>query len=204
MNYQYFHDLTFDVLYACIVILIFVILERGFYLSYLGLRAGRIARALEQVQMQTPGTELQTASTGLNPEELKAADPISRAVASYAALSVSTGVTRDRLEDYSSALFIGIDKKISARLWVLDTIITAAPLLGLLGTILGIMETFTALAQGGVSDPAEVSRGIGTALVATAIGIATALLGLIGHNVLNRRAHTLTEDFKSFLLRLTR
>jgi hypothetical protein len=41
------------------------------------------------------------------------------------------------------------------------------------------------------------------ALVATAIGIATALLGLLGHNILNRRAHLLTEDLKFFLLRLT-
>ena len=41
------------------------------------------------------------------------------------------------------------------------------------------------------------------ALVATAIGIATALLGLVGHNVLDRRAHALTDAFKSFLLRLS-
>jgi biopolymer transport protein ExbB len=95
-----------------------------------------------------------------------------------------------------------VDKKISARLWILDTIVTAAPLLGLLGTILGIMETFTALAQGGVSDPGEVSRGIGTALIATAIGIATALLGLFGNNVLNRYANALIEDFKSYVLRI--
>ena len=92
----------------------------------------------------------------------------------------------------------------SARLWILDTIVTAAPLLGLLGTIFGIMETFNALAGGGISDPAAVSRGIGTALIATAIGIATALLGLLGNNVLNRRAQVMTEDFKALLLSLTR
>jgi biopolymer transport protein ExbB len=65
------------------------------------------------------------------------------------------------------------------------------------------METFNALAAGGVSDPAAVSRGIGTALVATAIGIATALLGLLGNNVLNRRALVMAEDFKALLLALT-
>ena len=101
-------------------------------------------------------------------------------------------------------MFIGIDKKVSARLWILDTIVTAAPLLGLLGTIFGIMETFNALAAGGVSDPTAVSRGIGTALIATAVGIATALLGLLGNNVLNRRAQVMTEDFKALLLSLTR
>ena len=116
---------------------------------------------------------------------------------------MAQGANRERQEDFSSALFIGFDKKVSGRLWILDTIVTAAPLLGLLGTIFGIMETFNALAAGGVSDSAAVSRGIGTALIATAIGIATALLGLLGNNVLGRRAHVLTEDFKALLLSLT-
>jgi biopolymer transport protein ExbB len=72
-----------------------------------------------------------------------------------------------------------------------------------LGTILGIMETFTALSEGGVSDPGAVSRGIGTALTATAIGIATALYGLVGHNLLHRQAEHISEGFNGFLLRTT-
>jgi biopolymer transport protein ExbB len=192
MNFQLYHDLTFDVLYAGVAISVFVIVERALYLSYLAIRSGRLSRAV--------GSGAQAPSAIA---EIKARDPISRAVVRYAAFRSNNGVSRDDLEDYSSALFIEVDKKISARLWILDTIITAAPLLGLLGTILGIMQTFTALAQGGVSDPGEVSRGIGMALIATAVGIATALLGLLGHNILNRRAHLLTEDFKTFLLRLT-
>jgi biopolymer transport protein ExbB len=155
--------------------------------------------------LASPG--LQRLQTGAAPwgravSAAKWADAASRAVQRYAQL-LAEGASRERQEDYSSALFIGIDKKVSARLWILDTIVTAAPLLGLLGTIFGILETFNALAAGGVSDPAAVSRGIGTALVATAIGIATALLGLLGNNVLNRRAQVMTEDFKALLLSLT-
>jgi biopolymer transport protein ExbB len=190
MNYQLLHNVTFDVLYACIVLVIYVILERGSYLTYLSWRMSRLAKILDG---------------GADQEALAAVkwqDPASRAVQRYARL-IADGASRERQEDYSSALFIGLDKKVSARLWILDTIITAAPLLGLLGTIFGIMETFNALAAGGVSDPAAVSRGIGTALIATAVGIATALLGLVGNNVLNRRAHVMTEDFKGLLLRLT-
>jgi biopolymer transport protein ExbB len=193
MNYRLFHDVTFDVLYGCIIVLVYVILERTVYLSYLGWRMKRLAGIVDGA----------AAGAGEAVGALKWADPASRAVQRYARL-LGDGASRERQEDYSSALFIGIDKKVSARLWVLDTIVTAAPLLGLLGTIFGIMETFNALAAGGVSDPAAVSRGIGTALIATAVGIATALLGLAGNNVLNRRAHVMTEDFKALLLSLTR
>jgi biopolymer transport protein ExbB len=191
MNYELLHSVTFDVLYGCIGLLVFVILERGIYLSYLGLRMQRLATLLETQD-----------SAAQEMRSIAWADPASRAVVRYAEL-IAAGATRERQEDVSSALFIGLDKKVSGRLWILDTIVTAAPLLGLLGTIFGIMETFNALAAGGVSDSAAVSRGIGTALIATAIGIATALLGLIGNNVLSRRAHVLTEDFKALLLRLS-
>jgi biopolymer transport protein ExbB len=89
---------------------------------------------------------------------------------------------------------------VNARLWILDTVVTAAPLLGLLGTILGIMDTFSALSSGGISDPAAVSRGIAAALLATAIGIGTALYGLLGHNILHRYSDYLTDEFKGFIL----
>jgi biopolymer transport protein ExbB len=111
--------------------------------------------------------------------------------------------TRERLEDLSAALYLDVDAAIQARLWVLDTVVTAAPLLGLLGTILGIMDTFNALSAGGISDPAAVSRGIASALAATAIGIGTALYGLLGHNMLHRIADNLTESFKAIILRLS-
>jgi len=192
-NFERFHHFAFDALYACVAVAVFVIVERGLYFGYLSLRSLRIARVLER---EAPAAGARVL------DQLQGKDPISAAVGRYAKLQARAGVTRGESEDYSSALFIEVDKKISARLWILDTIVTAAPLLGLLGTILGIMETFTALAQGGVSDPGEVSRGIGTALVATAIGIATALLGLFGNNVLNRYANALIEDFKSYVLRI--
>ena len=192
MKYDLFHDITFDALYGCIAVLFFVILERGIYLSYLGWRMQQLAQMIDRTDK----------SVGHDIRAVKWADPASRALVRYAQI-MAQGANRERQEDYSSALFIGFDKKVSGRLWILDTIVTAAPLLGLLGTIFGIMETFNSLAAGGVSDSAAVSRGIGTALVATAIGIATALLGLLGNNVLSRRAHVLTEDFKALLLSLT-
>jgi biopolymer transport protein ExbB len=196
MNYPLLHSATFDVLYGCACVLVFVILERTLYLSYVTVRSARLTRELA-------GAESAAAPPATKSRKEGSGDPITRAVMRYLAVAGESGVTRGRLEDYSAALYIEVDKKISAGLWILEIIITAAPLLGLLGTILGIMQTFTALSQGGVSDPGEVSRGIGLALTATAVGIAVAVAGLVGHGLLNRRAQLLTETFKMLVLRLT-
>jgi biopolymer transport protein ExbB len=193
MNFPLFHDLAFDLIYVFAAILVFVIVERALYLAYVAFKVRAVGRSVRASDAARPPVL----------ERIMGRDPITQAVMRYTELAASNGVTRGQLEDFSAALYIDVDKKISARLWVLDTIITGAPLLGLLGTILGIMQTFTALSQGGISDPVEVSRGIGLALTATACGIATALLGLLGHNILNRRAQLLTEEFKFFVLRLT-
>lgn len=73
---------------------------------------------------------------------------------------------------------------------VLDTVITAAPLLGLLGTVTGMMATFGALgASGDVAAGANaIMGGIGEALIATACGLAIAIIGLIPYNILNARS----------------
>jgi len=103
MNYQRFHDLTFDVLYACIIVLVYVILERGSYLTYLSWRMNRLAKIIDG--STDHGAEALAA--------LKWKDPASRAVQRYARL-IADGASRERQEDYSSALFIGLDKNCSA------------------------------------------------------------------------------------------
>ena len=55
----------------------------------------------------------------------------------------------------------------------------------------------------GATDSGD-SRGISAALLATAIGIGTALFGLLGHNILHRISDVILEEFKSFLLLSTR
>ena len=105
-------------------------------------------------------------------------------------------------QDRADAAFIHAKDELGDRLWMLDTIVTAAPLMGLLGTIFGIVDTFLALSKSGMSDPAGVSAGIGTALYATALGISIALIGLFAFNFLSDRNERIGEHLKMLILRL--
>ena len=79
---------------------------------------------------------------------------------------------------------------------VLDTCITAAPLLGLLGTVTGMMNTFGALGAGTdiASNAGQITGGVAEALIATACGLAIAILALLPYNLLNARVEQIRHE----------
>lgn len=85
-----------------------------------------------------------------------------------------------------------IEKTLCRGLWVLETVVTAAPLMGLLGTITGMMQSFKIIGGSGLVAPTEVTSGVAQALIATALGLLIAIAALFGFNFFARmQSHAL-------------
>lgn len=67
----------------------------------------------------------------------------------------------------------------------IKVIATTAPLLGLLGTVMGIYEAFQVISQKGLSDPGQFASGISFALITTIVGLIVAIPHFVAHNYLS-------------------
>jgi len=95
-----------------------------------------------------------------------------------------------------------IEKSLGRWLWVLETVVTAAPLLGLLGTITGMIRAFRLFGNQGLVDPAGVTGGVAEALIATALGLSIALIALFAYNYFSYRQATIMDEMERLGTRL--
>lgn len=78
-------------------------------------------------------------------------------------------------------------KRMRRYMGVLDTMITVAPLLGIFGTVIGIIVSFDMLGASGIEDPRAVTSGIAQALITTAAGLGIAILSVFPYNYFNTK-----------------
>jgi len=90
-------------------------------------------------------------------------------------------------------------EKMKRSLAILDTIITLAPLLGILGTVTGIIGSFDLLGAAGLEDPKAVTGGIAQALITTAAGLAIAIVALLPYNALVRKVEKVTRHIEQLV-----
>jgi len=81
---------------------------------------------------------------------------------------------------------------------VLDTVITLSPLLGLLGTVTGMIGAFGIMAHAGLNQPTAITGGVTEALIATAAGLGVAIVALVPYNFFQRRAEALAETIERY------
>lgn len=92
----------------------------------------------------------------------------------------------------------GETPSLEANLAIIKTIINISPLLGLLGTIAGMISSFRAASQVGLSNPTQILGGISEALISTATGISLAVIGFVFHNYFANRVRKTIEDIEYF------
>ncbi len=87
-------------------------------------------------------------------------------------------------------------QRLKKHLWILGTVASSAPFIGLLGTVVGIIKSFESMAVAGTGGFAVVAAGISEALVATALGLGVAIIALIFYNYFQTRITTLNGLFR--------
>jgi biopolymer transport protein TolQ len=94
---------------------------------------------------------------------------------------------------------IGAERDIMARYlpW-LDTIGSVSPLLGLLGTVIGIMDAFIGIAAGGSGNISAVAPGVAEALITTVAGLVVAIPAVMAYNILVSRLGLFAGELEGF------
>jgi len=115
-----------------------------------------------------------------------------------------------RLEDHDFGAITNIlDKTVSEELGKLEhnvvflaTTANAAPFLGLLGTVVGVMDSFWSIGERGSASLTVVAPGIAEALLATIVGLAAAIPAVIGYNWANNKLKCISDQSNNFSLEL--
>jgi len=155
-----------------------VIIERLYFFHKVLSQGAAMERELKRAPYR--GVEELRAVAGRNVGALQSA------LVTSALESQSTDA--DAMERHVDETILETVPAMDKHLWVLDTAVTLGPLMGLLGTIFGMIKTFDVLGGDGLGAGAKaVTGGIGEALVATGIGLFIAIVGLIFLNYFNKR-----------------
>src|SRR5579863_2667916 len=107
-------------------------------------------------------------------------------------------ILMERLEDTGRHVVHELERFLNT----LGTIAGIAPLLGLLGTVTGIIRSFNAIEAGGMGDPRALSGGIAEALIATAAGLCVAIPSLVMYRYLRGRVERIVVEMEKNALRL--
>lgn len=155
-----------------LLVVLFVGLERGWALASLLRRGDDLLRDLQDARgRESLGRELSKAPSGPQQAVLTAV---------LASHDLASG------EAYAEEAMLAQATLLDRGLWILDTTVTMAPLLGLLGTIIGMFNAFQILGNPDTA-PTAITGHVAEALVATATGLAIAIVGLVLFNGLNQR-----------------
>jgi biopolymer transport protein ExbB len=173
-------------LLLCSVIALIVSVERWLYL--------RNANADSEQLMGKVRSALQRSS----PQEARGVceatpGPVARVLSATLA---HFGMPKEDLREVAREVALAQQPVLEGHLSVLATMVTIAPLLGLLGTISGLIKVFHVMAGGGIGDASALSQGIAEALITTFTGLCIAIPFMVVYNWLSGRVESLTHEME--------
>lgn len=107
-------------------------------------------------------------------------------------------VIREAIEDTGRHVVHELDRFIGT----VGTIASLSPLMGLLGTVFGMIRTFNAITVSGIGNPASLAGGIAEALITTAAGLTVAIPALLAYKYLRGRVQTLVVQMEKEAIKL--
>ncbi len=180
-------------LMACSIVSVAVMIERYIRLKEAsGDSAGLMARVENSLALGKPREAIQTCE--------RTGTPLGSMLAGGLMCAQSDPKSVEScMEEHA----LKMTPEVFKRLHILDTIITIAPLLGLLGTVTGMIRSFNVIStKSGLGTPTAITGGVAEALIATATGLAVAIVTLIGYNYLTEKAKNVISDMEIYGTRL--
>lgn len=158
-------------LIACSVLSLAIVLERLWMLRRKRVMPDYLMKQIWQLHRDN---QLEMADLG----KLKVSSPLGRILAAgLVNRSHSKEVMKESIEEVGRQVVHEMERYLNS----LGTIASISPLLGLLGTVIGMIKVFTVIVTAGVGDPAVLAGGISEALITTAAGLSVAIPTLIFH-----------------------
>lgn len=157
---------------------------------------GKLNAFVKNIQVQLTNNQIDEALTACDKQKGSIANVLRAGLNKYKELMGETTLDKDQkllalqkeLEE-SSALELPM---LSKNLVILSTIASISVLIGLMGTVLGMIRAFAALAQAGSPDALALATGISEALINTAFGISGSLLAIVLYNFFSSKIDSLT------------
>lgn len=177
---------------ACSVIATAIVLERGWALRRRRIMPeGLVTRIWEWHSRGQLNRE--------RIEEIRAGSPLGRMLsAGLVNRHHSREVMKDAINDSGRQVVADLERYLNS----LGTIAAVTPLLGLLGTVIGMIDVFHVIMDAGVGRPTVLAGGISQALITTAAGLSVAIPSLMFHRLFNKRVDSLAIAMEEQALRL--
>jgi biopolymer transport protein ExbB len=182
---------VFFVLVACSILTVTIILERFVYYRSATGNAEELIRKIKQAASLPEALTAISDAPGVAARAIRATIQASR-----------DGCAPEQLENIAQSAATGELIFLEKFLPQLDSMVTLCPLLGLLGTTIGMIKSFSIVAAIGMSDPTRLAGGISEALINTAAGLAVAIPALFAYNYFSGKKETILMDMERSLTEL--